>query len=346
MKKIISLVVISLIIMTGVISFADNNDAVNIYPMPVLISEKAVPTLYDLNRNSFEYEINDNEVKIILNENPSTGYLWEYEIDDENIIELVKDNSVSDDSNLIGASGKREYTFKFLKEENVTITFGYKRSWEENSIETITISLSNKNNIVKIVNNDNPIPELYDENLLELTIQVKNNITMIPLRSTLEEMEYTVKWNDENRTVEINKGAQYTMVSIDKNSYFKNKMAPISLSCAPIIVNDKTLLPIEFFTEILNKGIEIKDSEISFIDEEMAIHSGYVKEITINEKGNKTITISSEKNTNEIMNQIIIHTDENTIINKNVVKGGFINVISPPVMTMSIPAQTYGIVIY
>ena len=236
MKKIISLVVISLIIMTGVISFADDN----IYPMPVLISEKAVPMLYDLN--------------------------------------------------------------------------------------------------------DNPIPELYDENSLELNI--KNNITMIPLRSTLEDMGYTVKWNDENRTVEINKGAQYTMISIDKNSYFKNKMAPISLSCAPIIVNDKTLLPIEFFTEILNKGINIENGEISVTDEEMAIHSGYVKEITINEKGNKTITISSKIDTNELMDQIIIHTDENTIFNKNVIKGGFINVISPPIMTMSFPAQTYGTVIY
>ncbi|MEA1975545.1 MAG: protease inhibitor I42 family protein [Bacillota bacterium] len=338
MKKIISLVIITLIVMTGVISFADDTE--NIYPVPVLISEKAVPTLYDLNENNFEYEINGNQIKIILNENPSTGYLWEYNISDKMIIELIKNDYISSDSNLIGASGKREYTFKFLKDGNATIMFNYKRSWEENSIENIAISLNNKNNTVNIINdNDNSLES-------NLNIKVDDNIKMIPLRSTLEEMGYTVKWNGENRTVEINKGAQYTVIAIDKNSYFKNKMAPISLSCAPIIVNDRTLLPIEFFTKILNKGIEIKNSEISFTDEEMAIHTGYVKEITVNENGNKTITIASEMDTNEIMNQIIIHTDENTVFNKNVIKGGFINVISPPIMTMSIPPQTYGIVIY
>jgi hypothetical protein len=187
------------------------------------------------------------------------------------------------------------------------------------------------------------VTEVSNDENIEFDV---NDITMVPLREIAEEMGYTVKWNNEDRTVEINKGAQWTSITIDKNSYFKNKMAPKALSSAPIIIEGRTMVPAEFFTEIFDKGVSINNGEISFNDEMIAMHSGYIKEINKDEKGNISLTISNKIDSNDVMDEIIIHTNEDTIFNKKIVKGEFINTICPPIMTMSIPAQTSALIVY
>lgn len=69
-----------------------------------------------------------------------------------------------------------------------------------------------------------------------------NGITMFPLRAMLEEMGYAVKWDGASRSVEISKDAQWTKITIGENSYFKNKMAPTSLSHAPVLVENRTMV--------------------------------------------------------------------------------------------------------
>lgn len=80
----------------------------------------------------------ENEVyKYSLDANPTTGYTWEYVMDKEGIVEVTKNEYVASntDEDIAGASGKQEYEFKGLKEGDVTITFSYLRTWEENSAE-------------------------------------------------------------------------------------------------------------------------------------------------------------------------------------------------------------------
>ena len=109
--------------------------------------------------------------------------------------------------------------------------------------------------------------------------QEMDGITMLPLRATLEKMGYEVTWNEKTKTVEIKKGPKWTSVVIGKNSYFKNKMAPSELSSAPVIVGGRTLLPLEFFTEILNINIAAAKGSITFSEEEQVVISGFVKDI-------------------------------------------------------------------
>jgi hypothetical protein len=79
----------------------------------------------------------------------------------------------------------------------------------------------------------------------------------------------------------------------------------------------------------------------------MAIHSGYVKDIAYDETGTKTITIVPDLASNEMYEQTVIHTSSAyTYYNKEAVVGEFVNVICPPIMTMSIPAQTSGYIVY
>lgn len=78
-------------------------------------------------------------VFIKLSENPSTGYLWEYEIDDTDIIELKNSNFIetNTDPNRMGAPGIREFCFQCKKAGTTYIVFTYKRPWETNTSDNI-----------------------------------------------------------------------------------------------------------------------------------------------------------------------------------------------------------------
>lgn len=177
--------------------------------------------------------------------------------------------------------------------------------------------------------------------------QKNNGVTMIPLRETLEKMGYSVKWNGKEEIVEISKGAQWTSVRINNNSYFKNKMMPIKLSCQPIIIDGRTLVPAEFLNVILDKGISVENSNLIINDSEMSIHSGYIKEILDDGHGNFSITLTPDMESENILDYVIIHTSkETTYYNCEFKKGDYINSICNMAMTMSIPGQTSAYILY
>jgi predicted secreted protein len=85
----------------------------------------------------FLYKVKENEktikvgetYNVILDGNPTTGYLWQYKIRDESIVQLDTE-SVSSDSKLTGAGSSFSWTFKALKPGGTKITFKYYRPWE------------------------------------------------------------------------------------------------------------------------------------------------------------------------------------------------------------------------
>lgn len=169
---------------------------------------------------------------------------------------------------------------------------------------------------------------------------------MLPLRSTLEKMDYLITWNNEEKSIELSKGVNFTKVFIGKNSYFKHKMASFSLSSEPLIVDGRTLVPIEFFHEVLNIYFEIENSQITFYPNEdvdtLVTHMGYVSKINETER-TVEYHISNDKD-NEV--HLIIHTTKETIFQNTVKEGDFIKILSPPIMLLSYPGQTGALVIY
>lgn len=80
--------------------------------------------------NEFEIEVND-KIRTKLCANPSTGFTWVANIDDENgVIKLEKQEYVAPDSDLVGASGTDVWTFKAMKEGTALITMEYSQDWE------------------------------------------------------------------------------------------------------------------------------------------------------------------------------------------------------------------------
>lgn len=81
-------------------------------------------------------------------------------------------------------------------------------------------------------------------------------VTMIPLRFVAEELGYEVKWNAEARTVEIQKGPQWSLITIGEDNYNFAKML-VKLGTAPVIVKDHTFVPLNFAEEVLVSEVVI-----------------------------------------------------------------------------------------
>lgn len=319
---------------------------------------------------------------VTIEENPSTGYTWSYTINDETSVEFIKDAYQAAEGNLVGASGVHTFTFKVKSKGVSTISFEYKRAWEESSIESLEILVYKTDDALfieeeKILTLNDAEVELvsdleddlynnlpttpgvtvqpiikestkvfFNEKVIDLDVemQVIEGVTMMPLAQTLRSMGYTVKWDEVTQTVEINKNAQWTSVKIGENAYFKNKMAASPLSKAPMIIKNRTLVPMEFFSSILDLGIDLKSNQIEFNESPMGFYSGYVVSMQFDGNGQLTFALSDEKDGEE---SIVIHTSkDSTFYNKMMVEGTFVRVITSQVTTMSMPPQTSGYIVY
>lgn len=72
-----------------------------------------------------------------LESNPTTGYAWQAQFDDE-LLELVE-TKFEPSSEAIGAGGVETFEFRGLKEGDTEITMVYKRSWEEGYMEKVIL---------------------------------------------------------------------------------------------------------------------------------------------------------------------------------------------------------------
>jgi hypothetical protein len=181
----------------------------------------------------------------------------------------------------------------------------------------------------------------------EKDVTLMEDKAMLPLRETLEYFGYDVIWNGQSQSVEIKKGAQWTAIQINKNAYFKNKMASHKLSSAPKIFEDKAYVPVEFFTDVLGLSLSLDQGRVKVEEGMVATVSGSIKELGMTDGKIDSITLTSDMDTEDIGNLTVVHISSvNTIINTSLEVGKKVEVITAPIMTMSLPPQRLGYVIY
>lgn len=228
----------------------------------------------------------------------------------------------------------------FVKEQHI---IGYTSSKGTYLMPTIDTSNQNYNTFGELIKKS----IIVNNNALEKNAHSVDGTLMVPLRETLEALGYEVKWNNDTRSVDINKFNQWTSIKINENSYFKNRMAHQKLSHAPVIINDLTYIPVEFLNVILDLGLKVDNGNLIISENQMVTHSGYIQNIDYKASGQISITLSLKEMPDSINDLTIIHAStKTTYFNSTLKKGELIHVISPPIMTMSIPGQTSGIVIY
>lgn len=101
---------------------------------------------------------------------------------------------------------------------------------------------------------------------LDKDLYDKDGVTMIPLRQISEALGYEVTWNNETRTAELTKGAQWTAVTIGEDNYNFAKML-VKLGSAPEINGGSTFVPFSFLEEVLKVNLEITESGMINITE-------------------------------------------------------------------------------
>lgn len=120
-KKTIIFFVIAVIIILGLMIFSDKTfDTEQI--------ESNTNTVE--NENKIEVKSGENFL-INLESNPTTGYSWVSDFD-ENYVELINKDFVQQktDELIVGAGGTETFSFKALKAGEIKIDFYYVREWE------------------------------------------------------------------------------------------------------------------------------------------------------------------------------------------------------------------------
>lgn len=333
---------------------------------------KVVEEVVEETNMPFQVEINGDVFKLIIEENPTTGYEWQYTINKEDHVKFISSDYIAPNTNLVGAGGEKEMTFEVLGEGVSTITLNLKRSWEEDVEETIEVLVYKNGD--KVFIEEDQIVTIQDQAMdsvggIEIGLDIsavtistvvddeievlvnkavlEEGVLMLPLAESLRNLGYEVKWNSETSSVDIIKGAQWTSVKGGVNAYTKNRMAPMTLSAAPTYIDGVTYVPAEFFSKILDLSFTVDSGNITLREGLMAIHEGFVKDISYDETGGMTITLTAVKGSEEITDWTIIHTSKAfTYYQKEVKVGEWISAVSPAMMTMSLPGQTSAYIIY
>jgi len=79
-------------------------------------------------------------VIIRLPENPSTGFTWQYTVN-ENILEVVGDNYIGPENAIPGAGGTRVLKFNVIGSGDGEVNMNYVRPWENQPIDHFSVIL-------------------------------------------------------------------------------------------------------------------------------------------------------------------------------------------------------------
>ncbi len=125
-------------------------------------------------------------------------------------------------------------------------------------------------NLAYATTSDNKVRVLINGKSLgsENPAYIVNNRTMIPLRAVSEKFGVDVKWNEDNRTVDIYKGSKTVRLYIDnrlvyysEDSILGNNSTRYDVSdVAPIIIDNYTYIPLRLLSNAL--GLEATWNEI------------------------------------------------------------------------------------
>ena len=88
--------------------------------------------------------------------------------------------------------------------------------------------------------------------------QIINDRTMVPMRKIFEILGAEIEWDGENRRVTGAKGNTIIELQIDNPVATKTvngNLEQIKLDSAPTIINDRTMVPLRFIAESLDKQV-------------------------------------------------------------------------------------------
>lgn len=124
---------------------------------------------------------------------------------------------------------------------------------------TLTVFADEKADVVISLQIDNPLMKV-NGNELEIdegrgtTPVVLNNRTLVPIRAIIDALGGSVEWINETRSVVLIIENDKVELFIDKNEAYYNG-ALTMLDVPPMVINERTMLPIRFVAESFNLSV-------------------------------------------------------------------------------------------
>ncbi|MGD8192590.1 copper amine oxidase N-terminal domain-containing protein [Brevibacillus ginsengisoli] len=175
----------------------------------------------------------------------------------------------------------------------------------------------------------------------------KQGVIMIPLRPLAEQLGYQIKWNQEKRSAELTKGAQWTAVTPGKDQYNFAKMY-LTLGTAPESRQGNTYVPLSFAKQVLKAQVSTDQKGTIKIDDPLQAISqkGTISKVTLASRGDKVkgsilVNGNADGVVLTISSDTVIVNQENKPLSINDLKlGTSVEFVHDPIMTMSLPPIT------
>lgn len=141
---------------------------------------------------------------------------------------------------------------------------------------------------------------------------VYNDRTLVPIRAIIEAMGGTVNWDEETQTALLEYDGDIITLTIDSTTAYFNE-TPNTLDAAPIVIGDRTMLPIRFIAESFQfeVGWEQDSQTITITKQADSAPSETPAPTTEPSEGGRTLVVyySATGNTEEVANYIAAAAD-------------------------------------
>ena len=172
----------------------------------------------------------------------------EAKADEAKADEAKKDGAKADEAKKDDAKADEEKKDETAKEEKPNLTTA--------QVDQLITALGTLNGI-KVVYNEKAIN-------FDVPPQIINDRTMVPLRAIFEAIGATVNWDEATRTVTAEKGDVKISLTIDVAEIIKNDQK-IALDVAPVIVSDRTLVPVRAICESFGSKVDFDAENLTVI---------------------------------------------------------------------------------
>ena len=179
--------------------------------------------------------------------------------------EYIRVSSVEHD----GVNIKVHYDNKIMNISDVAMKYNKAIRQGDEVLAWFTLAAAtseNENNASRaVLLNRDPV-DIRIKGLSEIQVNgdtIPNTVThsinggkYLPLRAISEKLGYTVKWNPETKRIELQNGVRSATLQVGSKEYADGKVRVV-LARAPIMIKGETLVPTEFFTDVLGLEVEI-----------------------------------------------------------------------------------------
>lgn len=209
-----------------------------------------------------------------------------------------------------------------------------------------------ENDIMLISENpENPVYlNVAGINVENANIYKDGETSMIPLRKTLESLGYTIDWKDDTQTVTMSKGAHYAELDTDDKLFAFGRMAHQPIDDKFEIIDGTTYVERDFVENLVGIGT---------YEDEQTVYVSYLNNVTvteIDEAGFICVNDPSRGDIVDVNGNVVSETNvrlavsEDTVVLcgdekydvKEIKKGDNLYVMYSPMMTMSLPPQTFA----